>query len=72
MSRIIPAVLLGLALIVPARAAEPARPAPAPARTGKERLSDKASDGQRVDDCKVPPARRTRERPAACPWEVGS
>ena len=35
-------------------------------RTGKERLSDKASDEQRVDDCKVPLARRTRARPTTC------
>jgi hypothetical protein len=35
-------------------------------RTGKERLTDKASDEQRVDDCKVPPARRTRARPTGC------
>ena len=47
-------------------------PPPAPARTGKERLGDKGSDEQRVDDCKVPAARRTRDRPAACPWDVGS
>jgi hypothetical protein len=26
-------------------------------KTGKERLGDKASDEQRVDNCKVPPAR---------------
>ena len=26
-------------------------------RTGKERLSDKASDEQRLDNCKVPPER---------------
>ncbi len=38
----------------------------APARTGKERLTDKGSDEQRVDDCKVPPARRTRARPSDC------
>ena len=39
----------------------------APVRTGKERLSDKASDEQRVDDCKVPPERRgPRPRPDAC------
>jgi hypothetical protein len=36
---------------------------PAPAATGKERLSDKASDEQRVDDCKVPASRRT---PTSC------
>ncbi|MBN9563874.1 MAG: hypothetical protein J0H14_24590 [Alphaproteobacteria bacterium] len=40
--------------------------------TGKERLSDKASDEQRVDDCKVPPERRTRHRPTACPWDLRS
>jgi hypothetical protein len=38
----------------------------APARTAKERLTDKASDEQRLDDCKVSPARRTRARPTAC------
>jgi hypothetical protein len=38
----------------------------APARTGKERLTDKASDEQRVNDCKVPPARRTRPRASDC------
>ncbi len=44
----------------------------AAAKTGKERLGDKASDEQRVDDCKVPPARRTRARPVACPWDLRS
>jgi len=29
-----------------------------PVKTSKERLSDKASDEQRVDDCRVPPERR--------------
>jgi hypothetical protein len=38
----------------------------APARTGKERLTDKGSDEQRVDDCKVPAGRRTRPRPTDC------
>jgi hypothetical protein len=33
-------------------------PAGAAAQTLKERLSDKASDGQRVDNCRVPPERR--------------
>ena len=70
-------VLFAVALsAASAQAAEPGPP-DAPARqavvgTAKERLSDKASDEQRVDDCKVPPARRTQERPAACPWDVGS
>lgn len=40
--------------------------ASAPVRTGKERLSDKASDEQRVNDCKVPPEKRTRPRPTDC------
>ena len=30
-------------------------------KTAKERLSDKASDEQRVNDCKVPAECRTRE-----------
>jgi hypothetical protein len=29
-----------------------------PSRTGKERLGGKASDEQRVDNCKVPPEQR--------------
>jgi hypothetical protein len=37
-------------------------------RTLKERLSDKASDGQRVDNCRVPPERRGPEpRPDCAP-----
>jgi len=52
-------------------AAQPERPnippQPAVGRTGKERLSDKASDEQRVNDCKVPPNRRTQQRPTHCP-----
>jgi len=30
------------------------------AQTPKERLSDKASDAQRVDNCRVPAERRSR------------
>jgi ribosomal protein L27 len=38
-----------------------------PPKTLKERLGDKASDEQRVDNCKVPAARRgTKARPDAC------
>jgi len=74
------AALLALLVALPAGAAEPQRlPAPqAPPRpvpsplTAKERLSGKWTDEQRVDDCKVPPERRTRPRPAACPWDFGS
>lgn len=74
------AALLASLVAPPAgRAAEPERPpqrpqaipAPMP-RTAKERLSGKDSDEQRVDDCKLPPERRTRPRPTACPWDFGS
>src|SRR5262245_36448674 len=38
-----------------------------PTRTAKERLGDKASDEQRVDNCKVPPAvRGPMPRPDEC------
>ena len=52
-----------------------ARPAtgdsPAPVRTGKERLGEKWSDEQRVDNCKVPPAKRgSRPRVDTCPREL--
>jgi hypothetical protein len=47
----------------PAPIVAPATPTPsvqtpAPVKTGKERLSSKASDEQRVDNCKVPPELR--------------
>jgi hypothetical protein len=68
MTRFLLAAILCWPLAVAAQA-----PAPQPLpKTAKERLGDKASDEQRVDDCKVPAARRTRPRPAACPWEAGS
>jgi hypothetical protein len=42
-------------------------PAASEAKTLKERLGDKASDEQRVDNCKVPPDRRgAKARPDAC------
>jgi hypothetical protein len=75
MHTIIPAILLGYVLLTPAQATEPMRNAVAPQvlpKTAKERLSDKASDEQRVNDCKVPAERRTRARSTHCPWEVGS
>lgn len=41
-----------------------------PGKTGKERLGDKASDEQRVDNCKVPLERRGATiRPDTCPPE---
>jgi hypothetical protein len=43
----------------------------APVRTGKERLGNKWSDEQRVDNCKVPPDKRgTKARPTACPSDL--
>jgi hypothetical protein len=69
MLHVVPALLL-LACAMPAAAIAAAgddQPSVlAAAATAKERLSDKGSDEQRVDDCKVPPAQRTRARPAEC------
>jgi hypothetical protein len=76
MNALFRAALLASSVALPVRAAEPARPPQPPPpqvpKTAKERLSGKDSDEQRVDDCKVPPERRTRPRPTACPWEFGS
>ena len=69
------AALLAILVAAPAAgAAQPPQrpPQPQAPRTAKERLSGKHSDEQRVDDCKVPPERRTRPRPTACPWDFGS
>lgn len=42
--------------------------AEASALTGKERLSGKWADEQRMDNCKVPPGRRgPKPRPDSCP-----
>ena len=63
------AVMVAGSAIGPVAAADPNLPVAAnagAARTGKERLTDKASDEQRTDDCKVAPARRTRQRPTTC------
>jgi hypothetical protein len=44
-----------------------------PTRTAKERLGGKASDEQRVDNCKVPPALRgSKSRPDGCEDGVGA
>jgi hypothetical protein len=61
-------------ILSPAAALLAASPPPAgpPAlRTGKERLSGKGADEQRLNDCKVPPAQRSRPRPDTCPESVG-
>ena len=45
----------------------------APTRTGKERLGGKASDEQRIDNCKVPPDRRgVTPRPDTCREDVST
>jgi hypothetical protein len=45
----------------------------APTRTGKERLGGKASDEQRVDNCKVPPVLRgPKPRPDQCAEDVST
>jgi hypothetical protein len=53
-------------------AGDPSLGPPAATATAKERLSDKGSDEQRVNDCKVPLSRRTHTRPADCPWDLRS
>jgi hypothetical protein len=65
----VPAVPLEVDEPVPAAvpAQPPSEQMPAPVKTGKERLSSKASDEQRVDNCKVPvEARGTVVRPDRC------
>ncbi|SAL75220.1 hypothetical protein AWB71_04983 [Caballeronia peredens] len=60
-------VWLGAAHATDAVAPEAASAAASEAKTLKERLGDKASDEQRVDNCKVPADRRgTKVRPDTC------
>jgi hypothetical protein len=61
-----PLLLLAMAAARSGAALADERPA-AGRDTLKQRLSDKASDEQRVNDCKVAPERRTRRRPSVCP-----
>ena len=72
---VVTASILAASMAMPLAADEPAAPAaqlpseppPLPVKTGKERLSSKASDEQRVDNCKVPPQLRgTTPRPDIC------
>jgi hypothetical protein len=79
-SSILAALLTGVIALIaasagadePAPIVAPAAPTPtvqtpAPVKTGKERLSSKASDEQRVDNCKVPPKLRgTAVRSDSC------
>lgn len=68
------AILIAGSLLGPVMAADPVQPSvasTAAVKTGKERLTDKASDEQRVNDCKVAQARRTRPRPTTCTADAG-
>jgi hypothetical protein len=77
-----PICILAIAIVVqtvlPAVAPAPAGEAEdqvevAPVRTGKERLGGKASDEQRVDNCKVPPVLRgSKPRPDQCAEEAST
>ncbi len=63
--------LAGTSVVARAQSSAAAAPAPTqaagPVRTGKERLGNKWSDEQRIDNCKVPPDKRgSRPRPDAC------
>ena len=68
------ALALAMALcagVAQAQSPAAARPAKSdssgPVRTGKERLGNKWSDEQRVDNCKVPPDKRgTKPRADTC------
>jgi hypothetical protein len=65
----IAALCLTLAAVV---AYPPGRATADEPKTLKERLSDKASDDQRVDNCHVPVARRGTTARPDCPAEAGS
>jgi len=75
MRAIIASVMLGYAAAEPALASQYAARSAAPTtapmtlQTAKERLGAKATDEQRVNDCKVPSERRSRTRPTTCPWD---
>ena len=67
---VVPWILLVLVALVAPGAMARADGEPSevgPIRTAKERLGVKASDEQRVDNCKVPPdLRGPKPRPARC------
>ena len=80
-NRLVTASMLTALIAAPLGADEPeqtapatqpsAKQVPAPVKTGKERLSSKASDEQRVDNCKVPPELRgTTPRPDSCDTKI--
>jgi len=53
--------------LLPFTAGADEAPQPAPLKSAKERLSDKASDEQRVDNCRVPLDRRGSKPRPDCP-----
>jgi hypothetical protein len=66
---VLPILFAGLVTLPVLAATDNEQPVPAAsvvAKTGKERLTTKGSDEQRVDDCKVPSAQRTGARPTNC------
>jgi hypothetical protein len=71
-SHVVATALVVLAFLAAARGAlceeqEAKQAQVEPTRTGKERLGGKASDEQRVDNCKVPPdLRGAKPRPDKC------
>ena len=70
---VIALALMTVAATISRANAEPTRSQAEPTRTGKERLGGKASDEQRVDNCKVPPELRgPRPRPDQCDGGAGS
>jgi hypothetical protein len=68
-------IVLALGLLTATASAQAPRDQPpasgqqAAAETLKERLSDKASDEQRVDNCKVPKDRRGSKPRPGCPQD---
>ena len=63
-------LLAALPAALPVWAEPPSNAAPAEEiKTLKERLSDKASDEQRVDNCRVPEAQRGAKARPDCPAE---
>jgi hypothetical protein len=67
-------IVLALGLLAATASAQAPRDPPpsgqqAAAETLKERLSDKASDEQRVDNCKVPKDRRGPKPRPGCPQD---
>jgi hypothetical protein len=54
-------------LLTTSLAAQTPTPSPPPAKSAKERLSDKGADEQRVDNCRVPPDKRGAAPRPDCP-----